>query len=186
MSLTVLYPTPRFAEFDESGAPLAGGKLYTAQSGTVAGPGQSFPKASYSDSAGQVPNSNPVILDAAGRAQVWLSGAYSIALYDSDDILQYTAETSGSTPPTSTDVSDSTTQIFGDAAVATYNANILSADDSLAPAYYEIFKTDASVNVVRITPATGTVLGQAYIDLDVQGVGIRLVRSASDNNWYRA
>lgn len=182
MSQTVLCPMPRFAEFAPDGAPLAGGKLYTAQPTTVAGPGQSFPKSTYTDVTGQTPNANPVILDSAGRANVWLSGAYSMALYDADDILIYSTDTvSGSGATGSTDI----TQIFGDAGAATYNANILSADDPLAPAYYEIFKTDASVNAVRITPATGTVQGQEYIDLDVQGVGIRLVRSAADNNWYK-
>jgi hypothetical protein len=183
MSLTVLCPMPRFAEFSSTGMPLAGGKLYTAQPATVAGPGQSFPKSTYTDSTGQTANSNPVILDAAGRADVWLSGAYAVALYDEDDVLVYTADAVSGIDTGSV---GATTQIFGDASVAIYNANILAADDPLAPAYYEIFKTDASANAVRVTPAAGTVRGQAYIDLDVQGVGVRLVRSESDNNWYRA
>ena len=181
MSQTVLCPMPRFAEFAPSGAPLAGGKLYTAQPTTVAGPGQSFPKSTYTSADGQTANANPVILDAAGRANVWLNGAYSLALYDEDDILIYSTDSVSGVDATQGGV----TQIFGDAAAATYNADILSADDSLAPNYYEIFKTDASANPVRITPATGTVQGQPYIDLDVQGVGIRLVRSATDNNWYK-
>jgi len=182
MSLTVLCPMPRFAEFLPSGAPAAGGLLYTAQPTTTAGPGQSFPKSTYTDATGQIANSNPVILDAAGRASVWLNGSYSVALYDADGLLIYTIDmVSG----IDTGSIGATLQIFGDAAAAIYNANILSADDPLAPAYYEIFKTDSSVNPVRITPATGTVQGQPYIDLDVQGVGIRLVRSAVDNNWYK-
>lgn len=180
--LTVLCPMPRFAEFGPTGMPLSGGKLYTAQPTTVAGPGQSFPKSTYTDGTGQVANSNPVILDSAGRADVWLNGSYSMALYDEDDVLVYTTDTVSGIDPGSI---GATNQIFGDASAATYNANILSADDSLAPAYYEIFKTDNSANPVMITPATGTVQGQPYIDLTVQGEGIRLTRSSVDNNWYR-
>jgi hypothetical protein len=183
MSLTVLCPMPRFAEFLPTGAPLAGGKLYTAQPTTVAGPGQSFPKSTYTSADGQTANSNPVILDASGRADVWLSGSYSLALYDENDILIYTTDTVSGIDTGST---GSTIQIFGDAAAAIYNANILSADDSLAPAYYEIFKTDDSTNPVRITPATGTVQGDPYLDIDVKGAGIRLVRSPVDNTWYRS
>ena len=77
-----------------------------------------------------------------------------------------------------------TTQIFGDATAGVYPASILAADDLDAPAYYEVFKTDSSANPVTITPATGTVCMQPSVDLTVQGEGIRLVRSASDNNWY--
>ena len=183
MSLTVLCPMPRFAEFLSSGMPAAGALLYTAQPTTVAGPGQSFPKSTYTDATGQTPNSNPVILDAGGRADVWLSGSYAMALYDEDGVLIYTADMVAGIDTGSI---GATLQIFGDAAAATFNANILSADDPLAPAYYEIFKTDSSANPVRITPATGTVQGQEYVDLDVQGVGTRLVRSVTDNNWYRA
>ena len=61
------------------GLPLAGGKLYSYQAGT------STPLATYTDRSGSVANANPVVLDAAGRADIWLSVnvAYKLVLEDS-------------------------------------------------------------------------------------------------------
>jgi hypothetical protein len=55
--------------FDDNGVPLAGGKLYTYLSGT------STPATTYTSSTGGTANTNPIILDAAGRvsAEVWLT-----------------------------------------------------------------------------------------------------------------
>lgn len=64
---------------DSNGLPLAGGKIYTYIAGTTT------PQASYTDSTGGTPLSNPVILDSAGRAQIWLSGTYKIVVKDSLD-----------------------------------------------------------------------------------------------------
>ena len=62
--------------FDQNGHPLAGGCVFTYQSGTLT------PLPSYSDAAGIFLNSNPVILDAAGRANIFLTAvAYTLKLY---------------------------------------------------------------------------------------------------------
>jgi len=56
--------------FDNNGNPLSGGKLYTYAAGTTT------PLASYTTSAGNVPHTNPIILDSAGRVpggQIWLT-----------------------------------------------------------------------------------------------------------------
>ena len=182
MSLTVLCPMPEFQATDALGAPLAGGLLYTAQPGTVAGPGQSFPKSTYTDATGQTANPNPVVLDAGGRAPVWLTGGYAMLLTDANGLTQYSADSVAGVGATG---STATIQVFGDATLAAFNANIQAANSALAPSYYEIFKTDVTANPVRITPAGGTVQGQPYIDLTTQGDSIRLVCSPSDNNWYR-
>jgi hypothetical protein len=47
--------------FDSSGNPLNGGKLYFDQAGTTTD------QTTYSNSAGTTPNTNPVVLDSAGR-----------------------------------------------------------------------------------------------------------------------
>ena len=64
--------------FDNLGIPLAGGLLYTYTAGTTT------PQATYTSSAGTIANSNPIVLDAAGRTanQVWLTtgGAYKFVL----------------------------------------------------------------------------------------------------------
>lgn len=62
-----LSPSPRQTFLDKNGKPLAGGKVYTYSTGTL------NPLATYTDSTGTVPNSNPIILDSAGSASIWLS-----------------------------------------------------------------------------------------------------------------
>lgn len=54
--------------FDNNGVPLAGGLIYTYTAGT------STPATTYTTSAGSVANSNPIVLDSAGRTpqEVWL------------------------------------------------------------------------------------------------------------------
>ena len=54
--------------FDNSGNILSGGKLFTYAAGTTT------PATTYTSNSGLTPNSNPIILDAAGRVtnQIWL------------------------------------------------------------------------------------------------------------------
>lgn len=67
--------------FDDYGDVLAGGKVYTYEAGTTT------PLATYQDLAGVVPNTNPVVLDAAGRATIRLTDgvAYKYIVKDADD-----------------------------------------------------------------------------------------------------
>ena len=63
-------------QFFNAGTPAAGFKLYTYDSGT------STPKATYTDQAGTIPNTNPITLDAQGMCELWLgTGEYTLALY---------------------------------------------------------------------------------------------------------
>jgi len=75
------YPAPfiKFREDDANGFPLSGGKLYSYTAGT------STPRATYSDQGLAVPNANPTILDASGRANVWIQDGvgYKFVLTDS-------------------------------------------------------------------------------------------------------
>ena len=74
-----LLPQPRIQFFDANGNPLNGGFVYTCL------PGGSITdlKASYQDAGGTVLNANPVQLDSAGRATIFLDGYYHIFLQDS-------------------------------------------------------------------------------------------------------
>lgn len=64
------------------GKPLAGGKVYTYEAGTTT------PKSTYTTMAGDVPNSNPVILDQNGKAKIFLGdGSYRLQIKDSNDTL---------------------------------------------------------------------------------------------------
>jgi hypothetical protein len=66
---------------DNSGNPLTGGLLYTYAAGTTT------PQTTYTTAVGTTPNSNPIVMDAAGRleSEVWLTGAvaYKFILRDS-------------------------------------------------------------------------------------------------------
>lgn len=76
--MAVLY-TPHFVQFlDDDGEPLDSGKLYTYVAGSV-----DTPKATYTTAAGSTPLANPVVLDASGRAVIFLSGSYKFRLEDS-------------------------------------------------------------------------------------------------------
>lgn len=80
MSVAVtLSPVPVFKAFDNNGAPLNNGQLLTLVSGS------STPQATYVDSTGTTTNTNPVILNARGEANVWLAAGqtYKLTLQDS-------------------------------------------------------------------------------------------------------
>ena len=62
-------PVPKIQFFDASGRPLAGGFVFTYSAGTTT------PLATYTDSTGSTPNTNPVHLDSGGFANIWLLGA---------------------------------------------------------------------------------------------------------------
>ena len=84
-SYTVM-PSPIMQFLSEAGAPYAAGKLYTYAAGTTT------PLDSYSDSIGTA-NANPVILDAAGRATVYLSAnTYKFVLTTSADVTVWTRD----------------------------------------------------------------------------------------------
>ena len=72
-----LITSPLFYETDQSNNPLAGGKVYSYQAGTLT------PLTTYTDATLTVPNPNPVILDAYGKAQIWL-GPYTYKLNVTD------------------------------------------------------------------------------------------------------
>lgn len=80
---------------DSNGVPLAGGKLYTCAAGgscTLTTP-PSVARATYTTSAANVQNTNPIILDSAGRAQVWIgANAYKLVLTDANGVQQWTQD----------------------------------------------------------------------------------------------
>ena len=84
---TAIVPVPMAQFFDNLGNPLNGGKLYSYAAGT------STPQNTYTDAGGFVPNTNPVILDAGGRAIVRLSTlAYKFTLTDRNNVQIWTVD----------------------------------------------------------------------------------------------
>lgn len=76
--------------FDDNGVPLAGGLIYTYQAGS------STPLATYTTNGGTIANSNPIVLDSAGRVpqEIWLFTGYSykFVLKNADDVLIQTLD----------------------------------------------------------------------------------------------
>jgi hypothetical protein len=83
-----LSPPPKLQFFGTDGLPLVGGKLYTYAAGTTT------PLATYTDYTQATQNTNPIILDSAGQANVWLADTttYKYILRDPDDVLLFTVD----------------------------------------------------------------------------------------------
>lgn len=83
-----LTPSPKQQIFGSDGLPLVGGKIYTYAAGT------STPIATYVDSAAVTTNTNPIILDSYGQANIWLinTTGYKFIVKDADDVLLYTVD----------------------------------------------------------------------------------------------
>lgn len=86
--MAVLSPSPKAQFLDASGNPLVGGKVYTYAAGTTT------PLTTYTTSAGTVANTNPVILDSRGEANIWYSNgtSYKVVLTDSADATIWTVD----------------------------------------------------------------------------------------------
>lgn len=71
--------------FDSNGTPLAGGLLYVYTAGTTT------PATSWTTNSGASANTNPIVLNAAGRTpfEIWLNSGvtYKFALYTSTNVL---------------------------------------------------------------------------------------------------
>jgi hypothetical protein len=85
--MAVLTPSPKTAFVDAAGEPLVGGQLYTYIAGTTT------LQATYTDATAATANTNPIILDSRGEANVWLGGAiYKFVLKDADGALIWTVD----------------------------------------------------------------------------------------------
>jgi len=85
--MATLCPDIRQKFFDSNGDPLVGGKIYTYAAGTTT------PLATYTDATGGTPNTNPIILDANGEADIWLGTAsYKFVIKNSSDVTQKTVD----------------------------------------------------------------------------------------------
>lgn len=168
--MAALAPVIRQRFFDSNGDPLSGGKLYSYLAGTAT------PSTTYTDSTGGVPNTNPVVLDANGEADVWLgSGSYKFVLTDSLDVEQWTKDNvsssassgsaSGWTEHAVTDA-QSATNLSGE----TLNASLYSSAD------YEVEIVRGTTVVangrlaVQVVNGTGRVVMGVFIAEEDHGV----------------
>jgi hypothetical protein len=74
--MPAILPKAETQFFDNNGAPLAGGIVYTYVVGTTTA------KTTWQDPAGTIENANPITLDSGGRALIFGVGAYRQQVYD--------------------------------------------------------------------------------------------------------
>lgn len=84
--MAILMPEGKQSFTNSTGDPLVGGKVYTYDAGT------NNPRQTFSDAAGLVPNTNPVILDARGEATIFWNGTYKVVLKDALDNTIWTVD----------------------------------------------------------------------------------------------
>lgn len=86
MAVVIFSPIGNEQYFDNDGNPLSGGKIYYYQGGSF-----TIKRNTYSDSAGTIFNTNPIVLNSAGRSAtevfVEISGSYNIVLANSDGTI---------------------------------------------------------------------------------------------------
>jgi hypothetical protein len=84
--MSQLSPLPKLQFFNE-GVPMAGGQLFTYESGTT------VPQTTWADFQSTIVNTNPIILDSRGEASVWLGTLkYTFVLKDQLGNLIWTVD----------------------------------------------------------------------------------------------
>jgi len=85
--MATILPEPLSQWIDGNGNPLASGTVTTLI------PGTSSPKTTWQDSSQTIANTNPIVLNSAGRATIYGSGLYRFIVRDSGGNLVYDALT---------------------------------------------------------------------------------------------
>lgn len=126
-----LLPNGRQTFVDANGVPISGGRVYFYIPNTLT------PKTTWQDPAGLVPNTNPVVLDSAGRATIYGTGAYRQILKDQAGNLVW----------------DKLTQGYGGAGV-TINTTLLgSATIASCSGLYPVANASSLPIVLTLPPA---------------------------------
>jgi microcystin-dependent protein len=182
--MAVVTPTAKAQFIDAAGVPLAGGFLYTYEAGTTT------PQATYTDSAASTANSNPIVLDSRGEANIWLSSAnYKFKLTDANGTEIWTvdniaAPSTALSPVFSSNVTISAntsgpallvTQTGAGAAIRVQD----SADPDSSPF---VVDTTGQVGIGTATPANALDLAGGAIQISTSGGTARTVMSADSTD----
>jgi hypothetical protein len=148
-------PNQQFA--DATGAPYAGGSLAFYASGTSA------PLATYSDSALTIANTNPVVLDSAGRAgNIFLQNlAYKVVLSDVNNNVIWTDD-----PVFSSDYSARAKLLSGSGSPNGNTAGTAGSPGIGADTYW-----DATNNILYVCTTTGNAVSAVWTAVNAGAVG---------------
>ena len=182
--MAVVTPTAKAQFIDAAGIPLAGGFLYTYEAGTTT------PQATYTDSTAATANSNPIVLDSRGEANIWLSSAnYKFKLTDANGTEIWTvdniaAPSTALSPVFSSNVTISAntsgpallvTQTGAGAAIRVQD----SADPDSSPF---VVDTSGQVGIGTATPANAIDVAGGAIQISTSGGTARTVMSADSTD----
>ena len=142
--MALLSPNPKQQFFDANGQPLVGGKVYTYAAGTTT------PVVTYVDAAGVTTNTNPIILDSRGMANIWLDTtvSYKYAVFDALDVPIFTTDNIGVTLTTA---SFAAPPVIGSTTPNSGFFTTISLTDNTAS------KLNVGTTAQRPTPVTGMV-----------------------------
>lgn len=144
MATGTVMPSPVFYGWDDNGDPLSGGLLYTYAAGTTT-PLATYPSVSLTPGT---ENANPVVLNSAGRAVVFLlPTSYKFLLKTSAGVTVWTQDNISAVPTTAADVD--VTAIAG-VAIAAGEAVYLS-DGSGALTAGRWYLTDADLDYASVS-----------------------------------
>jgi microcystin-dependent protein len=182
--MAVVTPTAKAQFIDAAGIPLAGGFLYTYEAGTTT------PQATYTDSTAATANSNPIVLDSRGEANIWLASAdYKFKLTDANGTEIWTvdniaAPSTALSPVFSSNVTISAntsgpallvTQTGAGAAIRVQD----SADPDASPF---VVDTTGQVGVGTASPANAIDVAGGAIQISSSGGTSRTVMSADSTD----
>jgi microcystin-dependent protein len=178
--MAVVTPTAKAQFIDAAGVPLAGGFLYTYEAGTTT------PQATYTDSTAATANSNPIVLDSRGEANIWLASAnYKFKLTNAEGTEIWTVDNiaapSTALSPVFTSNVTISTDSPGPALLITQSGAgpIIRAVNPADPA--EVFFTvtnDGSVGIGTGSPSNAIDVAGGAIQISTAGGTARTVMSA--------
>lgn len=167
MATKLLAPSPRFRYFDANGDPLALGKVHTYTSGT------STPFSTWADADGAGLNTNPVILDANGEADIYLTPmqAYRFVVKSAADVTLTTTDgVYGASPGNSLTVG----QLMGTAGLLDIDTDgTLAANSDAKIATQKAVKTYVDeVSALALSAEGGTIAGNLSVTGTITATGL--------------
>lgn len=182
--MAVVTPTAKAQFIDAAGVPLAGGLLYTYIAGTTT------PQATYTDSTSATANSNPIVLDSRGEANIWLSGStYKFKLCDSTNTEIWTVDNIAAPSTALSPVFTSNVTISDDSSgpalliTQTGAGPAIRVQDSADPdASPFIVDTSGQVGIGTASPANALDVAGGAIQISSSGGAARTILSADSTD----